>query len=189
MRLSKKERQFLVKQSFHDDPFLTDEEMAKRCQVSIQTIRLDRMELSIPELRERIKHMAEDQYERVQSLTLEEVIGELIDIQLNKSGISILEIRKEHVFARNQIARGHYLFAQANSLAVALVEAKVALTGSAGIRFLRPVRLGDKCIAYAKVVKSQLNRLQVDVQTKVNGEIVFQGVFDVYRANEEGHVE
>ncbi|TCS93106.1 DeoR family transcriptional regulator [Hazenella coriacea] len=188
MRLSKKERQHLVKQSFHDDPFLTDEELAKRCQVSIQTIRLDRMELAIPELRERIKHLAEDQY-RVRSLSLEEVIGELIDIELNKSGISVFEIKKEHVFARNQIARGHYLFAQANSLAIAIVDAEIALTGSAGIRFLRPVRFGDKCIAYAKVVKSQLGRLQIDVQTRVNGETVFQGVFDVYRANEDGHVE
>jgi acyl-coenzyme A thioesterase PaaI-like protein len=78
------------------------------------------------------------------------------------------------------------LFAQANSLAVAIVNAPVALTHTAGVRFLRPVRLGEKCVAYAKVIKKQPSRMQVDVRTKVNGEIVFQGIFDVVRFAEEG---
>ncbi|MFC7442411.1 transcription factor FapR [Laceyella putida] len=186
MRIPKKERQRQIAQAFHEDPFLTDEEMAKRCNVSIQTIRLDRVELGIPELRERIKHMAENHFDPVKSLLREEVIGEIVDLQLDHSGVSILEINSEHVFARNQIARGHILFAQANSLAVAIVNAEVALTGSAGIRFVRPVRLGEKCIAHAKVIRKQMmNSLQVDVKTKVNGEIVFQGIFDVYCLEEE----
>jgi acyl-coenzyme A thioesterase PaaI-like protein len=195
VRMSKRERQRRIKQAFMDDPFLTDEEMAKRCKVSIQTIRLDRLELGIPELRERIKHMAENHFDRVRSLLVEEVIGDIVDLQLDHSGVSVLEIKKEHVFARNQIARGHILFAQANSLAVALVNSEVALTGSAEIRFIRPARLGEKCIAHATVIKKKASRLQVDVKTKINGEVVFQGIFDVYRleddelvpANEEEH--
>lgn len=181
MRLSKKERQCQVARAFKEEPFLTDEELAKRFGVSIQTIRLDRLELGIPELRERIKLMAESHFDRVRSLSLEEVIGEIVDLQLDHSGVSILEIKKEYVFARNGIARGHILFAQANSLAVAVVDAEVALTGAAGVRFIRPVYLGEKCIARATVVKNLPTRLQVDVITKVKGETVFQGTFDVYR--------
>jgi DeoR/GlpR family transcriptional regulator of sugar metabolism len=49
MRLSKKKRQSQLMESFQKNPFLTDEEVAKQCEVSIQTIRLDRMELGIPE--------------------------------------------------------------------------------------------------------------------------------------------
>ena len=180
MRLSKKERQQQVIRAFENEPFLTDEECAKRFGVSIQTIRLDRWELGIPELRERIKHMAENHLDRVRSLSLDEVIGDVVDLQLDHSGVSILEIKKEYVFARNHIARGHILFAQANSLAIAVANAEVALTGAAGIRFVRPVYLGEKCIAKAKVVKKLSSRLQVDVLTKVNGETVFQGTFDVY---------
>jgi acyl-coenzyme A thioesterase PaaI-like protein len=176
----------MLVRALEEDPFLTDEEMARRCNVSVQTIRLDRMELGIPELRERIKNMAESRFDRVRSLLVEEVIGEILDIQLDHSGVSMLEIKKEHVFARNRIARGHILFAQANSLAVAIVNAPVALTHTAGVRFLRPVRLGEKCVAYAKVIKKQPSRMQVDVRTKVNGEIVFQGIFDVVRFAEEG---
>lgn len=181
MRILKQERQRLIKQAFEEDPFLTDEEMAKRCQVSIQTIRLDRMELGIPELRQRIKHMAEDHFDQVRSLSPEEVIGEIIDLQWDREGISRLEICQEHVFAKTKIARGHVLFAQANSLAVALVNAEVALTHSAQIRFLRPVKLGEKCLARAQVVEQNSSRLRIQVKTKVGQEIVFQGMFDVHR--------
>jgi acyl-coenzyme A thioesterase PaaI-like protein len=182
MRLSKKKRQSRLIESFQKNPFLTDEEMAKQCQVSIQTIRLDRMELGIPEMRERLKHMAEKNFDEVRSLSPEEVIGEVVSLELDESGVSVLEIRADHVFERNQIARGHYLFAQANSLAVAIVNADLVLTRSAALRFVRPVKLGEKCVAHAKVVQKQPSRFQVDVETKVLEDMVFQGVFDVYRA-------
>lgn len=185
LRLTKKERQSYLTQAFEQNPFLTDEEMAKSCRVSIQTIRLDRLELGIPELRERIKHMAEKKFDDVQSLSPNEVIGDVINLQLHKSGISLLEIRSEHVFERNQIARGHILFAQANSLAIALAEWRVALTGNASIRFVRPVRLGEKCIAFANVTQAHSNRLHIEVQTKIQEEVVFHGVFEVYRVSDD----
>ena len=66
-----------------ENPFITDEELAKKFNVSIQTIRLDRMELSIPELRERIKNVAKKNWnETVKALPLDEVIGEIIDLEL-----------------------------------------------------------------------------------------------------------
>ena len=90
--------------------------MAEKFSVSVQTIRLDRLELSIPELRERIKNVAETKFDdEVRSLPIEEVIGEIIDIELDQTAISIFDVKQEHVFKRNQIARGHHLFAQANS--------------------------------------------------------------------------
>ena len=42
--------------------------------------------------------------------------------------LSILDITQDHVFERNGIARGHHLFAQANSLAVAVINDELALT-------------------------------------------------------------
>ncbi|OYD06443.1 transcription factor FapR [Paludifilum halophilum] len=185
MRLSKKERQKKLTLALEAEPFLTDEEMARRYGVSIQTIRLDRMELGIPELRGRIKYMAEKNFDHVRSLYPEEVVGQVTELKLDHSGISLLEIREEHVFARNRIARGHHLFAQANSLAVAVVDAEVVLTATASIRFIRPVRLGERCVAKAYVTKETHHRTQVDVQTTVEEEIVFQGVFDVYRSKED----
>src|SRR6476620_11696575 len=129
MRRTKKERQHLLTGTIKENPFITDEDLAEKFQVSIQTIRLDRLELAIPELRERIKYVAEKKLnDEVKSLPIDEVIGEIIDLQLDESAISILEINREHVFSRNQIARGHHLFAQANSLAVAVINDELALT-------------------------------------------------------------
>lgn len=186
LRLAKKERHRRLVRALDEDPFLTDEEMAKQLNVSIQTIRLDRLELGIPELRERMKNIAEERYDSVRSLSLDEVIGEMIELKLDETATSVLEIRMEHVFSRTQIARGHHLFAQANSLAVALADAEVALTAAAEVRFIRPVRNGERCIAHAKVVHKEGNRLQVEVKTKVEEETVFQGKFDVYRPISQG---
>ena len=51
-RVKKKERQQLLLQQVKEKPFLTDEELAQKLGVSVQTIRLDRLELGIPELRD-----------------------------------------------------------------------------------------------------------------------------------------
>src|SRR5690606_34842623 len=156
----------------------------KMFSVSIQTVRLDRLELGIPELRERLKAMAEQTYDQVRSLPLHEVIGDIIDLELDRSGISIFEIGPEHVFSRTKIARGHHIFAQANSLAVAVIDDEVALTASADMRFVRPARLGEKCIAKAYVRSSggQKGKAKVEVFTYVGEEMVFHGHFIIYRS-------
>ncbi|MFI2856736.1 transcription factor FapR [Paenibacillus sp. JSM ZJ436] len=184
-RLPKKERHQSLMRMIEENPFVTDRELTRQLKVSIQTIRLDRMELGIPELRERMKQMAEHSYDQVKSLSLEEVIGDIVDLQLDKSGISIFEIREEHVFSRTKIARGHNVFAQANSLAVAVINDEIALTSSADIRFLRQVRLGEKCIAKAYVRTHAAQKAKVEVFTYVGDEMVFQGNFVVYRSAAE----
>lgn len=184
-RLPKRERQQRLKESIEANPFVTDEELMRTFAVSIQTVRLDRLELGIPELRERIKSMAEKSYDQVRSLPLHEVIGDIIDLQLDKSGISMFEIREEHVFSRNKIARGHHIFAQANSLAVAVINDEVALTASADIRFLRSVRLGEKCIAKAYVRSLSRGKAKVEVLTYSGEETVFQGEFLIFHSRKE----
>lgn len=186
-RVPKRQRQQQLVREIEENPFITDVELTRKLKVSIQTIRLDRLELGIPELRERLKLMAERTYDPVQSLPLHEVIGDVVDLQLDKSGISIFEIREEHVFSRNQIARGHFVFAQANSLAVAVINDEVALTASADIRFVRPVHLGEKCIAkaYVKASSGSKGKAKVEVFTYVADELVFQGHFLIYRSSKE----
>ena len=185
MRRTKKERQQMLKETIKENPFITDEDLAEKFQVSVQTIRLDRLELSIPELRERIKYVAEKRFEdEVRSLPIEEVIGEIIDIELDQSAISIFDVREEHVFIRNKIARGHHVFAQANSLAVAVINDELALTAKANIQFKRSVKQGERVIAKAKVLKIDdgLGRTIVEVMSYANNELVFKGEFEMYRS-------
>lgn len=191
MRRPKKERQQLLKETIGINPFISDEELAQIFDVSVQTIRLDRMELSIPELRERIKHVAET---KVKALPIDEVIGEIVDLQLDQSAISILDVKLEHVFSRNKIARGHHLFAQANSLAVAVIDDELALTAKANIRFNSQVREKDRVVAKAKVIQNNEahERTVVEVESFVDNELVFSGQFEMYRSNDskkEGSIE
>lgn len=185
MKRSKKERQELLKETIRTTPFITDEELAQKYQVSIQTIRLDRLELSIPEVRERIKHVAHQQFDVVKALPIEEVIGEIIDLQLDDSAISLLDIKAEHVFSRTGITRGHHLFAQANSLAIAVTNDELALTERSQIHFRRPVKEGERVIAKARVTKVQEDRSVVEVSSFVDNEQVFQGEFIIYRHSSE----
>lgn len=187
MRKTKAERQRLLKEKIEQTPFITDEHLAKAFQVSIQTIRLDRMELAIPELRERIKHVATNQWnETVKALSLDEVIGEIIDLELDKRAISILDITSDLVFSRNKIARGHHLFAQANSLAVAVINDDLALTAKSEVKFRRQVIEGERVIAKAAVEgKDEKSRTVVQVNSYVDNEKVFSGVFYMYQSNED----
>jgi acyl-coenzyme A thioesterase PaaI-like protein len=186
MKRTKKERQLQLRETIKENPFITDEDLADKFEVSVQTIRLDRMELSIPELRERIKNVAEKRFkDEVRSLPIEEVIGEIIDMELDKSAISILDIKREHVFKRNKIARGHHLFAQANSLAVAVINDELALTAKANIQFTRSVKENERVVAKAKVLKIEegSGRTFVEVNSYVNNELVFKGEFDMFRSH------
>ncbi|MBM7644321.1 acyl-coenzyme A thioesterase PaaI-like protein [Scopulibacillus daqui] len=186
MRKSKRERQKQLLTTIENSPFVTDEELAEKFNVSVQTIRLDRMELSIPELRERIKHVAQKQFDEIRALPLDEVIGEIVDLQLDKSAISILDIKKEHVFSRTGIARGHHLFAQANSLAVAVIDDELALTAKSNLYFTRQVLVGERVVAKAKVTKVEGDRTIVEVNSFVGKERVFRGKFTMYRSQLEG---
>lgn len=188
MKRPKKQRQQALKDSIKDNPFVTDEELSVEFDVSVQTIRLDRMELAIPELRERIKHVAVKTFEdEVKSLPIDEVIGEIIDIELDNKAISIFDVKPEHVFQRNKIARGHHLFAQANSLAVAVMNEELALTVKSELQFLRPVTAGQRVVAKAEVVEShpEKNRAFVKVISSVEQQTVFIGTFEMYRMTEQ----
>ena len=189
MKRTKKDRQKLLIETIQDNPFVTDEQLAFQFGVSVQTIRLDRMELSIPELRERIKDVAAKNYENeVKSLPIDEVIGEIIDIELDQRALSIFDVKEEHVFQRNGIARGHHLFAQANSLAVAVINDELALTVKSNLVFIKPVKAGDRVITKAIVLNNdnKKNRTYIEVISTVNNEIVFKGEFEMYRTKGTG---
>lgn len=184
---SKVERHRQVIEKLRDNPFLTDAELAQVFKVSVQTIRLDRLAMGIPELRERVKEVAERTHGQVKSLGSKEIVGELIDITLGQSGISVLETTESMVFERTRIVRGHFIFAQADSLAIALINADVVLTGLANIKFKRPIQVGEKLIAKGEVLRRKGNKYVVLVVTRVSDEQVFRGKFVVAAVEPASH--
>jgi len=174
---SKRERQQVLIDRIKEDPFLTDEELAELFNVSVPTIRLDRLEMGIPELRERIKSVAEKNYSKVKSLQGGEIIGELIDITLGKYGVSILETDDSMAFERTKIIRGHFIYSLAESLAIAVIDADVALVGVANIKYKNPVYSGTRLIAKAEVKQIRGSRYIVWVKIYDRQVEMFRGKF------------
>ncbi|MCK8058073.1 MULTISPECIES: transcription factor FapR [unclassified Fusibacter] len=176
-KFKKQERHQALNDLLDADPFLTDEELCEKFNVSIQTIRLDRLELNIPELRTRVKSVATKQYDKLQSISKAEIVGDLIDLQPNVSGISFLEADAGMVFKKTKIVKGHYIFAMAESLALAVIDAKVALTGVANVKYQEPVYAGDKLVAKAVVKSMQGNEYYVHLRIMVKDQEVFRSKF------------
>lgn len=187
MKLKKKDRHQALITLLDDDPFITDEDIAKRFDVSIQTVRLDRMELNIPEYRERVKTLATKRYDGILSISKSDIVGELIDLTRNQSAISYLEADASMAFANTDVIKGHYIFAMAESLALAVVTAKVALTGIANVKYQKPVRIGDKLVAKAVVKQIEGASYYVHIRILTQGVEVFRSKFKLsaVEANDE----
>jgi len=144
---AKKERQVKLVEMLRNDPFLTDEELAEQLEVSVPTVRLDRLEMGVPELRQRIREMASKNYDKLRTLNAEEVIGEIVELNLGESAISILDTTDQMVFSQSKVVRGHYIYSMAESIAIAVIDADVALVGIANIKYKQPVYAGSKLVA------------------------------------------
>lgn len=184
--LTKTERQKKLIFALDEDPFLTDDELADKFNISVQTIRLDRLELKIPELRERVKNVAERNFSKVKSIRGKEFVGELVDIQPGKSAISILDTSKEMVFENSQVVKGQHIYAQAESIALAIIDAHTALTGVANIKYKRPVLAGEKLVAKAEVIRRRGNKFFVWVMIYIKQKEVFRGKFILVSMDEQG---
>jgi len=188
LNISKKKiRETMLCEKLKGEPFYTDEQLAKFFNVSIQTIRLDRMRNGIPELRERTKAMAQRAQNKLKAISNEDIVGELVDLVLGESAISTMEITPEMVLEKTGIARGHFMFAQANTLALALIDAPSALTGVGNVKYKVPVKAGAKLVAKAEVRKKRKNKFFIWVKIKHNDLEVFRAKFIVvsFEANDE----
>ena len=184
-KYKKNERQTMLVETLQSNPFLTDEKLAQKFEVSIQTIRLDRLEKEIPELRERIKSVAQEEKEKIRSLSLQEVTGEIVELEMNTRAVSRFQVEESHTFLKYNIARGQYLFAQANSLCVAVIDYPVVLTKSAAIDFTKQVRVNDEVFSSAAVKSMENAVAKIEVISKVEDKTVFKGQFEMYYKNED----
>lgn len=144
---AKKNRQTKLIDMLTNDPFLTDEDLAERLKVSVPTVRLDRLEIGVPELRQRIKEMASKNHNKLRALNSEEVIGEIVELNLGENAISVLDTTEQMVFSQSKVVRGHYIYSMAESVAIAVIDADVALVGVANIKYKHPVYSGSKLVA------------------------------------------
>ncbi|NLC53264.1 MAG: transcription factor FapR [Firmicutes bacterium] len=183
-RLTKEQRHQTLLDKIEANPLLTDEQLAKELGVSIQTIRLDRLALGLPEMKERAKNLASRALSGDHPASLE-VVGELLYCEPGVGGLSRMVAEPGMSLTRYNVIRGHYLFAQANSLAVAVADAPHALTGSARVEFPNPAQVGEELLARARVMEMRGRRYVVEVVTRVEDKEVFQGKFLILAVDEK----
>ena len=185
LKLKKDERRIAIQNAIDANPFITDNELCEKFGVSIQTIRLDRTHLNIPELRKRIKLVAEQNYGQIRSIEANEIIGDLIQVEPDIEAQSLIEITEDTVFAKTQIARGHILFAQANSLCVALIHNPTVLTQESQVEFIEKVKLNDTVRAKAQVIDKTCKHYIIEVNSYVKDKLVFKGKFKMFYISED----
>lgn len=183
--ISKEERLERLRQRVTEEPVITDDELAQELGVSIHTIRADRQKLGIPEARQRTKDIAVNLYGKAKSLTEQEIVGELLELELDQSGLSLLETSAEMGFKKSGIVRGHMMFAQANTLAAAVIDADVVLTGEAKVHFVSTVKVGERILAKARIVQGDGRKREVEVVIKTKERVVFRGNFTMYGLSKE----
>lgn len=173
----KKNRQEKLLKLIEQNPLATDEQLATILTASISTIRLDRAVLGVPELRERMRSMAQKATSRLRSLKQSEVVGDLLELEPNKWALSVLETRREMAFRETDMVWDHYIYAQASSIAIAVVEADFVIVDSMRGEYKGHARVGDALIARAKVGVNKDEKYIVSVRTKVGDREIFVGRF------------
>ncbi len=183
--VNRKIRHDKLLQLIRQNPLLTDEELADVLSVSVSTVRLDRTLLGLPELRERTRRMAEQATKKLRSLKQEEFIGELLELEPNRWALSVIKTRQEMAFRHTEYVWDHYIYAQASSLAIAVVGADMVIVGSVRGRFKSPAKVGDVLLARAKVGVHKGNKYIVSVRTRVGDKEVFVGRYIVVALDSE----
>lgn len=176
---TRKERHKQLQSLLRENPLLTDEELAAAFSVSLSTLRLDRGLLGIPELRERMRSMAENANSRLRSLKSEEVIGELLELEPNSAAMSVLSAHDDISFRHTKIVSDYYIYSQAASLAIATIDEDMVIIGAARLRYRKPAFVGDKILARSKVGTHKGNKYVVSVHSSVDGSEIFVARFVV----------
>ena len=107
--------------------------------------------------------MAETAQNKLKAISKKDIVGDLIALELNKKAISTLTITPDMVLEKTGVMRGHFMFAMADTLALALVDAEVALTGVGNVKYRVPVYAGTTLVAKAEVVNRRKDRFFIHV--------------------------
>ncbi|QDA32261.1 PaaI family thioesterase [Thermococcus indicus] len=118
--------------------------------------------------------------QRTHRLTSERLVGKPVKIEDNYAEV-ILETTEEMAVDEYGLVHGGFTFSLADYAAMLAVNEPTVVLGKAEVKFLKPVKAGEKLIAKAQV-SEDLGRKKV-VEAEVfneRNEKVFEGTFHCY---------
>jgi len=175
----KQKRQKRLISLLEANPLMSDNGLAAELGVSLGTIRLDREVLNLPGLRERTRLMAERASSRLTSMRQEEVVGEILELEPNRRALSVFSASREYAFRHTNLIADCYIYAQAATLAIAVVREALAIVGAARVQFSRSAYVGEKLAASARVGTHKDNKYIVSVRTRAGEREIFVARFVV----------
>lgn len=172
-------RRDALREALRHEPLLTDAALAERFAVSVQTVRLDRLALGIPEVRGRARAVAE------RSLRVGAPLGgEVLDLEPGVSAVALL--------GGGMLAGGAgpasdpALFADAEALALAASGIAPAEVRLVNVKFPRAAPAEGRLVAKAEVLRRRggagADRRVVLVQIRAGDRPVLRAKFVVGRA-------
>ena len=101
---------------------------------------------------------------------------------LLESGYSKVELTTTKRMAADPmgLVHGGFLFGAADYAAMIAVNHPHVVLGASDVKFLKPVRVGEKVLATAKVQEIKGKKYWVSVSVTKNGDEVFQGMFTCF---------
>lgn len=99
-------------------------------------------------------------------------------VKLNP-GEAILKLKTDERMRADEkgLIHGGFIFGLADYASMLAVNEETVVLAKAEVRFLKPVKLGDEIMAYAKVVEVEGKKRKVHVEVKKGEETVFMGEF------------
>ncbi len=102
--------------------------------------------------------------------------GEPVAVEANKSRVT-MTATVEMAVDGSGLTHGGFVFSLADHAAMIAVNHPNVVLGAAEVRFIKPVRTGDRIEANAKVEKGSGKKRNVRVTVKRGKETVFEGTF------------
>ncbi len=108
------------------------------------------------------------------------LIGTPVEVVEGKRAKAVLDATRDMIVDDRGLIHGGFTFSLADYAAMLAVNDPYVVLGSASVRFLAPVRVGEKLEATAEVVGSEGRKREVSVEVNSNGMAVFSGTFNCY---------
>ncbi|HME51926.1 MAG TPA: hotdog domain-containing protein [Candidatus Lokiarchaeia archaeon] len=109
----------------------------------------------------------------------EELCGKVMKISKERSTVELVTTKDMTVDEHNLI-HGGFIFSVADHAAMVAINQPNVVLGAANVKFLHPVKAGDRIIADARVVKVDGKKKVVTVDVMRGTEKVFSGEFTCF---------
>jgi len=115
-----------------------------------------------------------------------DLVGTPLTVKDDNEAVAELTAVEEMAVDSRGLIHGGFTFGLADYAAMLAVNHPNVVLGSAQVRFLAPVKVGDKMVARARVVEREGRRREAEVEVSVGDVKVLTGTMTCYML--EGHV-